>query len=467
VSSTEDAIAYYRDLVRPVVEGRRFILIGGPVAGLTGLALHLRRLGADRPFILGTVVGTGAVPEPEEAEWRTLEVRGESIIDGIRRYESRLLDLPKEIVEAIGRYDPDREACVLGAILLSDIREVAGRRRYARPDPDWRALEDKVVIDAFWDELDVTRAPSRVVPAASSELRAAAHELDRGRGTVWAGDAREGINGGAVYLRWVRTQDDIVEAESFLTAHCSRVRVMPFLEGIPCSMHGVVLPDGVAVFRPVELVTLRPRRGNRLLYAGLATYWDPPSADREAMRSLARRVGEALRERVGFRGPFTLDGVLTEKGFLPTELNSRFGAGLGVIARSNPGLPLYPLLFAAIENEPFDFRARWLEEIVVEGADVRRGGGGWTAVSTRFSKTESHTLAWDQNRYRLTNPGDPIHGALISGPGDIGGFVRFDPDPMHVPIGPSIGPRVASALELADRALGTEIGPLEAALPVR
>ena len=53
---------------------------------------------------------------------------------------------------------------------------------------------------------------------------------------------------------------------------------MPFLEGIPCSIHGVVFPDGVATFRPVEMVTLRRPGSNRLHYAGAATFWDPPAA---------------------------------------------------------------------------------------------------------------------------------------------------------------------------------------------
>ncbi len=466
-SERSSAVAYFRDLVRPVVEGRRFILIGGPVAGMTGLAFQLRELGAEPPFILGTIVGTGALPQPGEAEWCSLDVRAENIVDGFRMYESKLRNLPPEAVRALDRYDPERDAVVLGAVLLGQVPEVAGRRRYALPDPEWSTLEDKVVIDAFWDEVGIARAPSRVVPVEEPALDAAARELDSGQGTVWAGDAREGANGGAVYVRWVRTPEDAREARTFFGAHCSRVRVMPFLEGIPCSVHGVVLPDGVAVFRPVELITLRPREGSRLLYAGLATYWDPRSDDRAAMRGIARRVGEALRDRLRYRGPFTVDGVLTEKGFLPTELNSRFGAGLGVIARANPDLPLYPLLFAAIEGESFNFRAATLERLVLDGADARRGGGGWTAVTARFSRTKSVPILWEQNSYRVARPDERTGGTLTVGPGDLGGFVRFDPDPTAVPAGPSLAPRVVSALELADRSFGTQIGPLDGPRSVR
>ncbi len=113
---------------------------------------------------------------------------------------------------------------------------------------------------------------------------------------------------------------------------------MPFLDGVATSVHGIVLPDGIAALRPVELVTLR--QGHALRYSGCATFWDPPAAVREEMREAARRVGGRLRDEVGFRGAFTLDGVATADGFRPTELNPRFGAGLGVITRGLEGLPL-------------------------------------------------------------------------------------------------------------------------------
>jgi predicted ATP-grasp superfamily ATP-dependent carboligase len=90
----------------------------------------------------------------------------------------------------------------------------------------------------------------------------------------------------------------------------------------------VVTEDGVAVLRPVELVMLRPPTGSRFRYAGAGTFWDPPPADREATREVARRVGRALADRVGFRGAFGVDGILSEDGFVPTELNPRFAAGL-------------------------------------------------------------------------------------------------------------------------------------------
>ena len=113
---------------------------------------------------------------------------------------------------------------------------------------------------------------------------------------------------------------------AFFAAHCDRVRVLPFLDGVPCSIHGFVLPDGTAVFRPVEIAILRGR-DRTFTYGGLSTFWDPPSADRDEMRAVARRVGAHLRATQGYLGAFGIDGVLTVDGFRPTELNSRMSAG--------------------------------------------------------------------------------------------------------------------------------------------
>ena len=53
--------------------------------------------------------------------------------------------------------------------------------------------------------------------------------------------------------------------------------------------------------------SLRSRDGFRpgraaFSYAGSATFWDPPDADRAEMREIARKVGAHLRARVGYRG---------------------------------------------------------------------------------------------------------------------------------------------------------------------
>ncbi len=148
---------------------------------------------------------------------------------------------------------------------------------------------------------------------------------------MWSGDARDGVNGGGNYVRWIVDDDDQRSAAWFFGPRCDQIRVMPFLDGVPCSIHGYVLADGTAVFRPVEIVTLRDVARRQFVYAGLGTYWDPPARDREEMRETARRVGDHLAAAHGYRGAFGIDGVLSVDGFVPTELNTRMSGGAAVV----------------------------------------------------------------------------------------------------------------------------------------
>ena len=101
---------------------------------------------------------------------------------------------------------------------------------------------------------------------------------------MWAVDARDGFHGGGAGTRWVTDDDEAAAVAAELALMGERVRIMPFLEGIATSVHGIVLPDGVVALRPVEMVTLR--RGHELRYSGCATFWDPPDEIREEMRDV-------------------------------------------------------------------------------------------------------------------------------------------------------------------------------------
>lgn len=471
VGPMPSAALHFRSELASAFAGRRVLVVGGPVAGLRPLAQQLIELGAERPFIVGSSLGTGELPTEEEADWVSLEIHAGSALEGIRHYEDQLTHLPEEVRRRIDAWDPDRSAVALGGIVLGEVPMVAGRPRYGARPRSWAALEDKVAIDAFWDSIGVPRAQSAIVPPTESSLREAADRLDDGLGTVWAGDAREGVNGGAEEIRWIRRDQDVHAAVAHFSTRCDRVRVTPFLDGIPCSIHGIVLPDGVTVFRPAELVVLRRpedhREASRLVYAGVATFWDPPAEERERMREIARQTARALASRIGFRGAFTIDGVLTEAGFLPTELNPRVGAGLSVLGRSVPELPLLLLAIAAQAGEPLDFRPEALEELVVSEADAQRGGGAWMVAGGPRGETEQLRLVELDGGYRRAAEDEPTHAELVAGPGEVGSFVRFTPQPDRVRIGRSIAPRAVAAFALADRELGTRIGPLEPAEEAR
>ena len=460
-------IEHVREQLRPVFEGRRFILIGGPIVGQIGLAKQLRSLGAERSFLLGSGLGTGPSPDLDQAEWRVIHTTARDMIHAFWEYEAALAELSDEVTQAIDAWDPDRSARVAGAIVMSDVREVAGRARYARRQPEWAALEDKTRSPAFLDSIGVRRGALAIVRGGGSCLRGDAARLDSGAGSVWAGDTRDGMNGGATYVRWVRDDETEREAQEFFESSCDRVRVMPFVEGVPCSVHGIVFPEGVAVFRPMELLTLRRPGSGEFVYAGSASYWDPARADREAIRAIGRRIGEGLQAQVAYRGAYTVDGVLGEDGFIPTEINTRIGAAIRHNVDHLPDLPLNALMFAAAEGERLDYRPAQLEAFVLEHAEARRSGGPRRVVDRSWTETRTVHVVEDADGFRATDDETESDGALFGGPAEGGGFVMYNPKPEKIPVGPSYGPAAVRALAAADALLDAGIGPLEAAKVVR
>ena len=157
---------------------------------------------------------------------------------------------------------------------------------------------------------------------------------------VWAGDARDGVNGGGDYVRFISNDDQARRSAAFFAAHCDRVRVTPMLDGVPCSIHAMVLPDGVLVLRPVELFNLRNDAAGTFFYGGMGTTWDPPAADADVDARARCRRRNASPATHGLRGAFGLDGVLTADGFRVTEMNPRFSGGLTRLANAAPDLHL-------------------------------------------------------------------------------------------------------------------------------
>lgn len=461
--------AFYQDLLRPIIGGRKLIICGLSLAGVTRWIKSMRALGSDRCLVIANGMGTGPLPSEVDADAIVVEIHAQEMIEEMRQTENMLRNPPQRVIDAINAFDPEHKALMIAStITLSELpAQIAGRPVWARRSAASLIAEDKVTVDAFWDSIGVVRAPSVIVPVDIEALRRAHRELDRGMGVALAGDAREGPHGGAERLRWVTSEDELLEAEGFFRRHCDRVRVMPFLDGIPCSIHGAVIDDDVIALRPVEMVTLRNLESHRLRYCGTADFWDPPDADRERMRQTARQVGKALQERMGFRGAFTIDGVMTEDGFRPTELNPRYGAGLAPIARAVPELPLSLVLTAVLAGEPLDYRPMELERLLVESADNKRGGGAYTVIKTVQTRTREVPLVGGPSGYRAATEGEDPTATLSVGPGAIGGFVAFDPDPKHTPIGSPIAPAAVAAFAFADRQFNTAIGPLSTASDVR
>ena len=443
--------------LREVVDGRRVVLAGDVPAVWTEHVGLLQAAGATDMMVVATMgQGAGAVPDLP-----TVVVEPPEGLTFLQRLHFGTVVLehpPPHVLDALDQFDPSGEALVVGTF-LNPASEIGGRPFLAHRRPEWVALEDKVVVDDFWDRAGIVRAPSVVVDRA--DAAGAADDIDVGAGTVWAADARDGFTGGASGVRWVTDDATRRRARADFSDMCDTVRVMPFLDGVPCSIHGIVLPDGVAALRPVEMVTLR--RGNDLVYAGCATYWDPPAAVREQMRGVARRTGKQLAREVDFRGTFTVDGVVTTDGFLPTELNPRFGAGINTIARAS-ALPLVLLNDLIVAGHDVGLSAAEFERRLVAAADEHRGGGTWmSGVEATSTLAAEPVVVEPTGEFRRTSAGEAPTATVVAG----GNFVRCRYEPGAVPTGPPTAPLAAAFWRFADRELGTDAGPLTAAPDVR
>jgi hypothetical protein len=446
----------------------RLVIVGfDPLAGMTRLVPELRSWGARRPLLIAMGVGTGPVPSAEDADVLVLDAPPATMMtEGIRATTALAEDPPAEVIDAVQRYDPAGAAvwCV-GPFIGSG--SLLGRPVIGGRPAEWAALEDKTAVDQLWEALDVARSAARVAPPTYEALAAAARDVDAGCGTVWSGDARSGINGGGDYVRWVRTDEQASAAVEFFAERCERVRVMPFLDGVPCSIHGIVLPDGVAVLRPVELVVLcRPDTG-RFVYGGISTWWDPPDADREDMRELGRRTGELLARQVGYRGGFSIDGVLTADGFRPTELNPRFSGGLARMARAVPELPAELLQLNLVSGRDPGVDVGSLQHLLLSAVDAHRTGDA-IGVSTaiRLAETQSVQVVASGERFEEAAGAEPF-GTILAGPNPAGAFIRFLPAPDRLVKGERMAPYAIAMMAFADTRWGTGFGPVEAAPDVR
>lgn len=455
--------AGYQDLLRPLFKRRRVILVGGPVAAWTQTCALVRRLGATAVLVVGTE-GVGVGPMPDDATWVAAGSNEDNTVLGsIRDGAALVRSPPAEIVDAVEAFDPDRHALMVGSF-LNEASELCGRPFLAWRRRAWLALEDKLLADELWDQAGVPRVGSAVVPLEPRALAEADRRLDRGDGTVWAADASQGWHGGAELVRWVRSEDDRAVVRQELSAHCASVRVMPFLAGVPCSIHGVVYPGHVSALRPVEQVSLRRPDSSRFFYTGCATFYDPPEHVRDAMRDAARRVGAHLREAHDYLGAFTIDGIVGDDGFWPTELNPRGGAGLVAMVRALPDIPFQLLLDALVGGVRLAYDPVDLERLVLAEADAHRAGGTWHAVDTRPPEVVSRPLAGGAGGWSWVANDTMANGVVTSGARGRGGFVRLVAVSERTAVGPPFAPAAAAFWAFADTELGTAIGPVEPAV---
>ncbi|MGB5169747.1 MAG: hypothetical protein WBP49_15210 [Acidimicrobiia bacterium] len=438
--------------------GRKWILVPDVAAAATETVRQLRESGSGPIMIVTPVEGVGDLPAADVI--RYTRASGDTQMNGIRAALQAIEQPSADVLAAVDEFDPDREAMVLGAG-FSRSSVLAGRPVYGARPATWGALEDKMIVDQLWDDAGVRRAPSAVVPVADAPPMAAGLASDLG--TVWVADNTEGWHGGAEYARWVRDPEDVAPAVEWFTKRAVEVRVMPFLDGIPCSIHGFATHDGVSVFLPVEMVILRRVDRPEFVYVSAANFWNPPAAVRDEMRAAARRVGTLLNERYGYLGGFGIDGVCTSDGFLPTELNPRLSKGHQLQALA-ADLPLDAMELMHIEGD-LEISAAELEEFVLRSAlDSRRGGmllplDGHEEprkVGIRFIDERAVAVDPDGIKDATAEIGPAVAGSII--------IMRLEAD--RTPIGPPIAPRSVAAIDLVREIWDLDI-PKVAAAPDR
>lgn len=443
--------------------GRPVILGPGILAGYTALVAWCRELGSP---VLVVSNARGAGPVPVEGTCVVVEVPpppSGSITDELRLHDRLARDLPPHAVAAIEDFDPERRGIWFTSPFVTTDEPILGRPVTGGRPASYLALEDKMLADAIWTAADVPHAPHRIVPADADTLARATEDLTGPMGAVWSGDARDGFNGGGNYVRWIRDEHDQASALAFFAEHCDRVRVLPFLDGVPCSIHGIVLPDGTAAFRPVEIAMLRNVADRTFVYGGIGTFWDPPAADREEMRDVVRRVGAHLQAEHGYRGAFGVDGVLTADGFRPTELNTRMSAGATVVAEIDRRF--FTLLQAnLVAGLDVGLTVADLESLVGL-MDARRSGKAVAvAEGPKVGGDFSYPVSWDGRAFARATV--ETGNTLVAADTPTGFFAKVEPCVALSP-GERLAEVNVALLAYVDAEYGSTFGPLEAAPDLR
>lgn len=432
-----------------------WIIVSDAAAAATPNVAQLREWGVQRLLVLAAVEGVG--PQPD-AEIHLTGSHGDTIMDGFRAFSQSLTT--NSVSAAIADFDPTGEARILSPPFGAE-SAFSGRRPYGQRKPEWMALEDKMVIDGHFEAAGIATAPYAIV--AVEDAPTVARTLSSSQGSVWVADNHEGWHGGGEYVRWIRSAEDELEALAWFGRHARSVRVMPFLDGLPCSIHGYVTESGAATFRPVEMLIARQTHGSSFRYLGMATTWDPEPHDREAMREVARQMGTYLDGFVRYRGPFSIDGVMTDDGFRPTELNPRMSAGFGIQAATAPELHAGLLTRALIEGD-IDVDHEELEDTILPIADRDRSLRiGVPFAETRGQDSLPIQITTDAVRH---SEGGQAHGTLDIGPAPAGSYALLKPEQEHVPIGPSAATLAVSVARLAAETWDLAIEDIEPAREV-
>lgn len=166
------------------------------------------------------------------------------------------------------------------------------------------------------------------------------------------------------------------------------------------------------------------------------------------------------------RGTFTVDGVMAHEGLRPTELNPRFGAGIGVLARGLQGLPLGFVDLMVAQGEEFAWRPEELETAIIETSRRNPVPAAGLPVPEAVDSTSTLHLHWEDGELAVGDEEDAM-GSLSLGPSNQGGYLRLAFDAVGMKPGEPTAPHAAQAFALASARWDLGLPPLRAATAVR
>ncbi|MEU6277484.1 ATP-grasp domain-containing protein [Streptomyces populi] len=432
---------------------RRLVVVSSRLSVNSWLLDFLRDHSLPMPFM----VLTDTTGIPADIPSHRIEVEGTVVDSWLRALEERLLAPPADLLAALDAHDPERTALVLTPPLTQGVDTVLGRRCFGWRRPEWVRYEDKTVSSSLWERAGVPAVPSMVTEPTAEALASAFDACDRGAGVVVSADASTGIHSGSAGVIRVRDRAGLDDALTFLLGRSRRAVVAPFMEGISCSLHGMVFEKEVAVFRPIEQVVLRDASTRFPLLGGNAL-WSASERDTAEIREIARRVGERLRDEAGYRGSFGVDAILTADGFRPIEVNARMG---GFIVNGGPaaGVPLDLIHAMVTEGEEAGISPAALERAVIGGfATVPGTSLVFPLAQEPPGEARVLFLRWEEgNGFRPAGDGEPHEAVVQHVQTPVGSRLTLEFPSRPCYVGVPLGPFAIAAIDTAARAWGLPV----------
>lgn len=294
-------------------------------------------------------------------------LKTDSALDIIDDFQTAIDVYSLKLAKILEQFDPEKNAIVLGPSFLS-IRSFYGRKVIGTRLKSWERLEDKFISDKFFDKVDnIKRAPSKICKTLNIKWLKLFQKFNWGDGLVIIGQSESGMTGGGRHIFYAKNSVDLDRVSAQIEEKYQTVKVMPFLKGVSYSSHGVVVGKSTVCIPPFECITLRRNSDNGFLWCGTATSFVLNNKYRQEISRVTKRVGRRLQNQLGYKGFFCIDGIMTKRGFIVTEINTRMGGSayilgnlskkrqewlglLDMLIRSNSNLKYRPMELQKIFN---------------------------------------------------------------------------------------------------------------------